>query len=115
MASVLIVNDDEETARGLCAALTDAGYTVAHAANGCAALAAMRARRFDAIVSDVLMPELDGVALLRRLRDAGDLTPLLLISGAGVPAPPLAATRILPNPIDLDELLAALRAMIATP
>lgn len=112
MASVLIVDDDPKVARVLCAALANAGYAVVHAANGRVALACMAEQRFDAIVSDIIMPELDGIALLRRLRDAGDLTPVLLISRAGVPSPPLPATYILPKPIDLNELVAEVRAAI---
>jgi signal transduction histidine kinase len=82
---VVIVEDHDETREYLYHALATAGFTVDALADGTAALAACDARAPDALVSDVLMPGLDGFALIERLR-ADERTaaiPVLLLSARG--------------------------------
>jgi PAS domain S-box-containing protein len=81
-ALMLVVEDDENDCRALVRLLNDAGYGVAVARTGEAALEACRERRFDAITLDLLLPDLTGLELLRRLRAEGlnRDTPVIVIS-----------------------------------
>jgi len=72
MARILLVDDDEALHDVLAMAFGDAGHVVVSAKDGVAALEVIRREPPDAIVTDVNMPRLDGFALCRRLRDAGD-------------------------------------------
>ena len=98
--------------------LAEAGFTTTLAADGREALAAVQndPRGFDAVVSDVVMPGLDGIALLKRLADVRPSLPVLLISGYTPPEldrlgilPPCA---VLPKPFEADKLVQAVRACI---
>jgi DNA-binding response OmpR family regulator len=77
---VLVIDDDASVLDMIAMALQDEGYVVVTAVDGFDGLAAHADEAFDAIVSDVNMPRVDGFTLCRRLRDAGDATPLLLLS-----------------------------------
>ena len=81
MAKLLLVDDDPSVLDALDLAFGDAGHATERAADGRAALARLRAEPFDLVVSDVNMPHLDGYALCRRLREAGDAVPILLLTG----------------------------------
>ena len=67
---VMIVDDEPITARGYARALTAAGYNVTIAAAGREGATLARSKRFDAIVSDIAMPDMDGLALLRDIRQS---------------------------------------------
>ncbi len=80
------------------------------------ALAKLKERSFDLIVSDIWMPEMDGIALLKELRGSGNSVPVIVISGGAPNAPltytaPLAATfganEVLYKPFEKAELLSA--------
>ena len=110
--------DDEPAVRdALARALKLEGYEVELAADGEEAVVAAGLRAPDAIVLDVLMPRLDGVAACRRLRDLGDRTPVLMLTArdaisdrvAGLDA---GADDYLVKPFALEELLARLRALL---
>jgi two-component system response regulator MprA len=114
---VLVVDDDRGVRDALDRALRVAGFETDLAEDGLRALAAIGRRPPDAVVLDVLMPEMDGLAVCRRLRASGDRTPVLLLTArdavhdrvSGLDA---GADDYLPKPFDLDELLARLRALI---
>ena len=77
----ILVVDDEAAVRGaIRRALTYDGYEVDVAADGAEALEVMAATPPDALVVDVLMPRVDGLELCRRLREAGDRTPILILT-----------------------------------
>jgi DNA-binding response OmpR family regulator len=80
MPSVLLVDDDAALLDVLALAFEDAGHEVARARDGREALAAIGARRPDLVVSDVNMGGLDGFALCRKLREAGDDVPVILLT-----------------------------------
>jgi DNA-binding response OmpR family regulator len=80
MPRVLLIDDDRQILDVLSLAFEEAGYEVATAADGREALAALSARRPDAVVSDVNMPALDGFQLCRTLRAKNDLVPFILLT-----------------------------------
>ena len=80
MLKILIVEDDRELRRLFAHVLIKNGYTVKETANGNEALDAMDGDYYDLIISDVMMPVMDGYELVRMLRDAGNNTPVLMIT-----------------------------------
>jgi two-component system OmpR family response regulator/two-component system response regulator ChvI len=80
MASVLLVDDDPALLDVIALAFGEAGHAARTAADGLAALDAIRASQPDVLVADVNMPRLDGFSLCRRLREAGDATPIILLT-----------------------------------
>ena len=114
---VLVADDDRAIRESLARALELEGYRVATVADGVQALTRARREGFDALVVDVMMPGVDGLAVCRVLRAAGDRTPVLMLTArvetpdrvAGLDA---GADDYLPKPFELDELLARLRALL---
>jgi two-component system response regulator MprA len=114
---LLVVDDDPALARTLRRALTVEGYDVETAADGGEALQRLAAERFDAVVLDVAMPRLDGLAVCRRLRERRDRTPVLMLTardavGDRVSGLDAGADDYLVKPFALDELNARVRALL---
>jgi DNA-binding NtrC family response regulator len=80
---ILIVDDDERQRTALAAMLSDCNYDVQVAADGQDALERLTAFNPDVIVADLVMPRMDGFELLRKLKDCGDLTPAIALTGFG--------------------------------
>ena len=80
---ILIVDDDECQRRALAAMLSDRLFDTQSAADGQEALERLTAFHADVIVSDLVMPRMDGFELLRRLKERGDLTPAIALTGFG--------------------------------
>jgi two-component system response regulator MprA len=114
----ILVVDDERAVRGsVRRALALEGYDVAEAEGGPEALEELKARTMDAVVLDVLMPEVDGLEVCRRLRAAGDRVPVLMLTARDAVADRVAgldagADDYLVKPFALDELLARVRALL---
>jgi EAL domain-containing protein (putative c-di-GMP-specific phosphodiesterase class I)/CheY-like chemotaxis protein len=90
--------------------LRDAGHEVLLAANGAEALSAFGAGHVDLIVSDISMPIMDGVTLLRRVRELNEDIPFILLAGApsantAIDALRFHATEYLPKPVERSQLL----------
>ena len=111
-ARILIVEDEPFIAMAVATALADEGYAVRTACSGRAALAALGREPVDLVVSDVMMPELDGLALVGELRRQGDRTPVLLMSAGAMIAALPAGTRFLRKPFDLDQMVDAVRQAV---
>lgn len=79
---VLVVDDEPVTARSYARALTAAGYQVAVAHDGREAAALANGAAFDVIVSDIAMPDMDGLALLRTIRQADLDVPMIFMTGS---------------------------------
>ena len=80
MLKILIAEDDRELRQLFAHVLTRHGYTVVGVANGQEALDAMDMDYYDMIISDIMMPVMDGYELVRQLREVGDTTPVLMIT-----------------------------------
>ena len=80
MFKILIAEDDKELRQLFTHVLTRNGYFVVGVSNGKEALSAATSDYFDLIISDIMMPELDGFQLAEQLRDSGDTTPFLMIT-----------------------------------
>jgi two-component system, OmpR family, response regulator len=81
--SILVVEDDPETGRQLVDSLAANGYRVDLAANGSEAMSRAAAADYAVMTIDRMLPELDGLAVIRHMRDAGVTTPALIISALG--------------------------------
>ena len=122
MAHILLVEDSPEVSLSVREILAAAGYSVEDATSGKEALVRLKNGRFDAIVSDIWMPEMDGIALLKEIRGAGDNIPIVVISGGAPNAPltytaPLAATFganvVVYKPFERGELLKAIDSVLS--
>jgi len=94
MTKVLVVEDEAAVAEIILARLSQEGYLTRHATTGREGLAYAMAERFDAITLDRMLPDMDGLTLLARLRAEQITTPVLLLSSLG----------------DVDQRIAGLRA-----
>lgn len=116
-SSILVAEDDPAIAGALQRALTHEGYTVRNAADGAEALEMLASRPADLVILDVAMPYVDGLEACRRLRQAGNRTPVLMLTarhtiGDRVEGLDAGADDYLVKPFALDELLARIRALL---
>ncbi|GAB3736039.1 response regulator [Luteimonas pelagia] len=120
MSAQLLIVDDSTSMRQMVAyALSSAGFAVSEAEDGQAALDLARGKRFDAVVTDVNMPRMDGIQLIRELRQLAEyrFTPLLMLtteSGGDKKQEGKAAgaTGWLVKPFDPDQLVATVRKVL---
>ena len=113
---VLLIDDDARLAELLVGYLEPQGISLVHAPGGQAGLAAVDGG-FDAILLDVMMPGMDGLAVLRKLREAGHRTPVIMLTARGDEADrvvglELGADDYVAKPFSPRELLARLRAVV---
>ena len=80
MLKILIAEDDLELCQLFSHVLTKNGYVVKRVSNGKEALEAMDGDYFDLIISDIMMPKMDGFELVRQLRESGNQTPVMMIT-----------------------------------
>jgi two-component system, OmpR family, response regulator len=114
---VLVVEDDEKIASFLVSGLKQANFAVDRTADGEEALSLLRAITYDALVLDIMLPKLDGLSVLRKIRQEKILVPVLLLSAmasvdnriAGLHA---GADDYLTKPFAFSELLARVQALI---
>jgi DNA-binding response OmpR family regulator len=116
-SKVLLVDDERAITANLAPFLERSGFEVAVAADGLEALEEVARFRPDLVVLDVLMPKLDGREVLRRLRQEGNWTPVLLLTQVGesterAMALEEGADDYLNKPFDPHELVARLRAIL---
>jgi CheY-like chemotaxis protein len=130
MAVILVVDDEVEVGEAIRRVLEHAGLTVTVVTGGAAALAEVERRMPAVVVTDVIMPKMHGIELIRTLRQRHPQIRLIAISGGGSFGPLaykpdaistqafLAAARdaganeMLTKPFDLEELLAAVRRQL---
>lgn len=114
---ILLVEDDNLLGDGLRTALSQERYAVDWARDGQEADLALRDTEYELVVLDLMLPRIDGVTLLRNLRERSDATPVLVLSARDtvndrVEALDVGADDYLIKPFELDELLARVRALL---
>jgi two-component system cell cycle response regulator CtrA len=114
---ILLVEDDLTAARGISLMLKAGGAVVDHAGTGEEALELTRHYDYDLVLLDLLLPDMDGYEVVRRLRVARNDTPVLIVSGmarpqAKVKALAMGADDYITKPFDRAELLARMQAVM---
>ena len=114
---LLYAEDEETMAEAVVDILTYHNYLVDTVADGAEALAYAQNGDYDGIILDVMMPKMDGLEVLSRLREMGCRTPILLLTATGavedrVAGLDLGADDYLPKPFVMEEFLARVRAML---
>jgi DNA-binding response OmpR family regulator len=107
----LVVDDERSIVDMLIDFLSDEGYSVSGAFDGVAALQRVHDDAPDLILADIMMPRLDGLGLLVRIRAEYDDIPVVLMSAAMIPH--LAQVPYIAKPFDLDDLLMVVEAQFA--
>src|SRR5438309_8210563 len=109
-ANLFIVDDDANTLASLSRAFRLAGHEATVCDNPVKALEMIKAEKYDVIFSDVVMPAMNGLELLEKIKAAGVMTPVVMMSGQAhiemaVKATRLGALDFLEKPISTDKLL----------
>lgn len=117
MFHILVVEDDKELRDLFCTVLNDNGYTAFPAADGIAAFDVLDSASIDLIISDVMMPRMDGYELTKSLRDAGYTVPVLIITAKDALSDKrqgfLSGTDdYMIKPIDVNEMLWRVEALL---
>ncbi len=113
---LLLAEDEKELSNALCAILKHHNYSVDAVYDGADALDYGLAENYDAIILDIMMPKMDGIQVLTRLRKEHIATPVLLLTAKAeiedrITGLDAGADDYLPKPFDMGELLARLRAI----
>lgn len=113
---ILLIEDDPRLAEMVQSYLGEAGFSVTVASNGSAGIALQAREAFDALILDLMLPDMDGLEVCRRIRAKAD-TPILMLTARGeamdrVVGLELGADDYLPKPFEPRELLARLRAIL---
>ncbi|PRS60681.1 DNA-binding response regulator [Bacillus sp. GBSW19] len=114
---ILVVEDEKKIARVLSLELEYEGYEVTVKETGMDGLQALEEASFDLVLLDVMLPELSGLEVLRRVRKTNTATPIMLITARGsvpdkVSGLDLGANDYITKPFDIEELLARIRAQL---
>jgi DNA-binding response OmpR family regulator len=118
MPRILLIDDDPALRHALCLALEKSGYAVAEYGDGRQALAAFMAQPADLVVTDIVMPEADGIETIRAFRKLNPVLPIIAMSGSGRIGSPsdylkmarmIGASWLMAKPLEID----ALRATVA--
>jgi two-component system OmpR family response regulator len=116
-ARVLVVDDEAYITDLVCTALRYEGFEVAEARNGRDALHAVQASRPDLMILDIMMPDLDGLEVTRRLRTDGIQVPVIFLTARDTTDDKIAGLTVggddyMSKPFSLDELIARTRAIL---
>jgi len=120
MAEILVIEDMAGVQHTLNTMLRRAGHTVTIAGDGAAGLAQLQQRRFDLVITDMLMPDVDGMEVLARLSEMPGHPPVIAMSGGGAGVSAEAALKVaklkadafLQKPFEKAELLAAVDQLL---
>ncbi|HEU5442656.1 MAG TPA: response regulator transcription factor, partial [Steroidobacteraceae bacterium] len=114
---ILLIEDDTEAARVLVKGLRESGYAVDHAADGREGLARALGGKFDLLVTDRMLPHIDGLSIIQQLRRARLATPVLVLSALGTVDDRIRGLKAggddyLTKPFSFAELLARIEALL---
>ena len=118
MAQILLAEDDESLRRFLAQALEKAGHTVADFGDGAEAYDCLKDARFDLLLTDIVMPGMDGIELAKRAAEMNGEMKIMFITGfAAVALHPSSnapkQAKVLSKPFHLREIVAEVDRMIA--
>jgi two-component system cell cycle response regulator CpdR len=118
MAQILLAEDDESLRRFLAAALAKAGHQVTHFGDGTSAFECLKEDRFDLLLTDIVMPGMDGIELAKRAADMDASLRIMFITGfAAVALHPSSQApkqaKVLSKPFHLREIVQEVERMIA--
>jgi CheY-like chemotaxis protein len=122
MAQVLVVDDEDQMRKLIRLVLQQEGHTVVEASNGKRAIQHIQEAEIDLVISDIFMPDMDGLELIRGIRRTHPGIKILAISGAGKEGPGLylnmaeqfGAGAILMKPFAPDQLIEKVSALLQT-
>ena len=122
MSSILVIDDDEHVLEVISEMLRLEGYAVATASDGKQAEKQFHAQPFDLVITDIIMPEQEGLETISRLRQQDQHLPIIAISGGGRSGPgtylsmaeQIGANASLTKPFDLSDLVAAVTDLLGT-
>ena len=117
---LLYAEDEKSLAKAVSTILIKNNYSVDVVYDGVSALDYLATENYDGVILDVMMPKLDGIQVLKRMREQGDSTPVLLLTAKSeiddrVSGLDSGANDYLTKPFDMKELLARIRAMTRIP
>ena len=121
MANILVIDDEAPVRRLVALALEKQGHRVSEAGDGAEALRIMAEHSTDLVITDLLMPETDGIETIMELRRLYPATKIIAISGGGEyqsgagflrAAESLGADRTLTKPFEFKQLLPAVQALL---
>jgi ActR/RegA family two-component response regulator len=110
---ILVMEDDLSVAKGLELVLSEEGYAVNLAGTGELALEAFRQKRFDLLVADLRLPDIDGMEVIKEVKEAKPETEVIVITGYGTTATAVEAMKLgvhdfLPKPFTEDQIKSAI-------
>lgn len=116
MYNILVCDDEKDIVSALRIYLTAEGYNVLEAFSGAEALEILDEKKVDLVLMDIMMPEMDGMEALRKIRQYGIAVPVLLLTAKGGIADRVSglnagADDYLPKPFDMGELTARVKAL----
>ena len=111
--NILVMEDDLNVAKGLEMILNEEGYAVNLAGTGALAMAAFKEKRFDLLVADLRLPDIDGMEVIKQVKSATPDTEVVVITGYGTAATAVEAMKIgvhdfLPKPFTDDQIKSAI-------
>ncbi|MCD6420678.1 MAG: response regulator transcription factor [Synergistetes bacterium] len=114
---ILVVEDEPSLLKAIAKRLQEEGYAVDSATDGESAMSLVEMIEYDCIILDLMIPVMDGMTFLKRLRDEGKATPVLILTAIGdvsvkVKGLDMGADDYLTKPFSFDELLARVRALL---
>ena len=120
MPKLLVIDDDRRVRDTIKLVMEAAGHTLAFATNGREGLARFAEFKPDLVITDILMPEKEGIATITELRKLNKSIPIIAISGGGrvgnmdflKVAQNMGATKTLSKPFDPDELMDTIAALV---
>jgi two-component system cell cycle response regulator CpdR len=119
MIRILLAEDDDTLRAHLAHALERAGYTVSAVDRGTAALPLLASERFDLLLSDIVMPEMDGIELAQRCTELSPGTKVMFITGFAAVGLEISRSapgaKVLSKPFHLRDLVAEVDRMFTAP
>jgi CheY-like chemotaxis protein len=123
MPRILVIDDEQLLRSTVVMILTRAGFTVAEASDGQAGIAMFHKNPPDIVLTDIFMPNRDGIEIIKELKHSSPLTKIIAMTGGGKlrmmeiasAAQVLGADYVLDKPFDSESLLTAINAALVTP